>query len=288
MRIRLYLFFINVVFLFFTCCFTNPAFSQKGDGKPGGIDEYFSKLPAGLKLVEDVPQKYDITSVINNRDIKGKLINKIILTAKYTRALKGDSVLWNNVRMFPSQGMAKSNAEGILIECMEGLLYKLSGNIVKEEFYKDFPQNETRNLLKTLIWDAATIETFGWNFFHKLELNKNFKPADFDDFSVKMGALGTLKMKELNMTWAGISKRNGEVCALIHYRSFANPVVSATNKMSLMGRSLYWGCIWISLKDKQIEYGTLNEDVVLEMTFPGVPEKRTIDMQREFIFKKAN
>ena len=39
--------------------------------------------------------------------------------------------------------------------------------------------------------------------------------------------------------------------------------------MTLKGRSHYWGAIWVSLASRQIEYATLQEDVLGEMTLTG-------------------
>lgn len=79
---------------------------------------------------------------------------------------------------------------------------------------------------------------------------------------------------------------NNEICAVIQYQSFFNPVLSMTNTMTIQGRSLYRGSLLISLEDKQVEYLTMNEDVMMEMTFPGKSEKRLMDMQREVVFTK--
>jgi hypothetical protein len=57
--------------------------------------------------------------------------------------------------------------------------------------------------------------------------------------------------------------------------------------MQLKGRSTYWGDIWISLSDKQIEYASGNEDVVVKMTTDKNAEQR-IHLQREVVFEKIN
>jgi len=57
--------------------------------------------------------------------------------------------------------------------------------------------------------------------------------------------------------------------------------------MQLQGRSTYWGDIWISLSDKQIEYAIGNEDVIVKMTTPNNGEQR-INLQREIVFDKIN
>jgi len=50
--------------------------------------------------------------------------------------------------------------------------------------------------------------------------------------------------------------------------------------MTLKGRSHYWGEIWVSLSSKQIEYATLQEDVLGEMKLAGQEAPRTISVFR--------
>lgn len=267
----------------------NINYAQNIPGKSKNVNEYLTKLPAEFKLEENEPQKYRITSKLHNRDISGNTINKILITAEFTRALEDGFIRWNNVRIGGSSDPEKLISEDMLQDYkhMEGFSYKISGDIVKEEFYKDFPANDTRNIVKTLVWDEVMIEPFLWNNLDKLTLNEFIRVSDFEDFTVQMGDWGTIKMRNLKLKWTGISKMNNETCALFQYQSFSNPVKSISNAMTIEGRSLYWGNIWVSLEGKQIEYGTLNEDVMMEMTFTGNSEKKLLNMQREVIFEKV-
>lgn len=88
------------------------------------------------------------------------------------------------------------------------------------------------------------------------------------------------------MRWTGISEVNDEVCALLLYRSLANPVQYSA-AMGTNGRSLYWGNIWVSLADKQVEYFTMIEDVFLEIPMPGESAKRVMNLQREVTFERV-
>ena len=57
--------------------------------------------------------------------------------------------------------------------------------------------------------------------------------------------------------------------------------------MSVKGRSLYYGEIWISLSDKQVEYATMVEDVIMKLKSASFPDEQLIDLQREIIFNKV-
>jgi hypothetical protein len=56
--------------------------------------------------------------------------------------------------------------------------------------------------------------------------------------------------------------------------------------MNFQGRSHYWGEIWVSLEDRQIEYATLFEDVLLEFKLPGQQTKQLINPFRQATFEK--
>ncbi|HDS07492.1 MAG TPA: hypothetical protein ENO05_07680 [Bacteroides sp.] len=58
--------------------------------------------------------------------------------------------------------------------------------------------------------------------------------------------------------------------------------------MRMKGRSLYYGEIWISLDDKQVEYASMVEDVVMELESALFPDAPFINLQREIVFNKAN
>ncbi|HHV02906.1 MAG: hypothetical protein WCQ69_06755 [Bacteroidales bacterium] len=49
-----------------------------------------------------------------------------------------------------------------------------------------------------------------------------------------------------------------------------NLVNFKTGDISVTGRSHYWGEIYVSFKDKEIEYATLFEDVITQV---GIPEQ---------------
>jgi hypothetical protein len=54
----------------------------------------------------------------------------------------------------------------------------------------------------------------------------------------------------------------------------------------MKGPSHYWGNIWVSLSDKQIEHATLREIVSAEMQFPGQTGKQVMSITREIEMKK--
>jgi hypothetical protein len=73
---------------------------------------------------------------------------------------------------------------------------------------------------------------------------------------------------------------------LIQYQAFFNKLSIAIQNTRLQGRSHYWGEIWVSLTDKQIEYATLYEDVLLELSDPNRQSKQLINPFRKATLQK--
>jgi hypothetical protein len=249
------------------------------------VDASLSRLPADLKLKEDEPQKYEIKFDYIYLDTVGNPTGKDIVTAEYVRALPGEKVRWNNVRIAKAKA-DQSTSIGELQKYMEGFTYNLSrrADMLKKEFFPGFPESEMKT--KNLVWDMHMIEQFAWDHFDKLELNKPFaiqsQPED-----VPLAGAGTFQNRQIELTWVGLSKRNNEICALIQYRAFMNKFTTSIGNMNFQGRSHYWGDIWVSLKDKQIEYATLFEDVLVEFKFPGQTAKQLTGVLRKGTFEKT-
>jgi hypothetical protein len=95
-----------------------------------------------------------------------------------------------------------------------------------------------------------------------------------------MPDVGTFKNHDVVLEWVGRSQRNGQDCALITYKAFFNPLEIANGGMTMTARSDYWGEIWVSLATKQIEYGTLYEQVSGEMKLPGQDTTQIVNVFR--------
>jgi hypothetical protein len=167
---------------------------------------------------------------------------------------------------------------------MEGFSYPLSGEILNEDFYKNFPE-EDRTYMKTLIWDAPWIEV-GYVSIDRAEYNKLLFSEDLESKEIGVQNFALLKTKNLKLKWAGVAKINDENCALIEFKSLSNPVESKSEDLSVKGRSCCWGSLWVSLEDHQVEHVEFNEDVIMEMTLPGFPRGQILNMQREVEFNK--
>jgi len=231
------------------------------------------------------PRTYRFTVDYNMANTRGEITHRTRLTGDYTRGLPGGEVVWKNVAQADVDGPTAPFAAAQKREFMEGFRYRNDlGGTMKPEFFKAFPP--TAVFERNLVWDTGMIEMFGQNFFDHLKLNEPYHSASNDD--VIMPDVGTFHNRDVVLTWIGRSMRNGQDCALIRYQAFFNPLEIANGGMTLKGRSDYWGEIWVSLATKQIEYGTLNENVTGEMKLPGQDTTQMINVFRIGTFEPVS
>jgi len=239
-------------------------------------------LPQSLEL-KDVPQKYIVTTDHFNTDIFGNFFNKMRVKGEYTRGLEGGKAKWNNVSVVMAMTRDAEFPIGTPIAYMENFTYNISEDMLKPEAFESFGENSA--FTKNLIWDMMAIEGFAWSSFEKLKLNVPMSDERFNG-KLDLAGQGSFENKDVQITWTGISQRNGETCAVIEYRTFNNPLEYSGDGMSMKGRSHYWGTIWVSLEDKQVEHAVLYEDVVMEMNLPGQTTKQIMNAVREISFVK--
>ena len=240
------------------------------------------QLPANLQLKDEV-QKYQITTDQYNTDIFANFYSKVRVRGEYTRGLSDGKVKWNNVSVAMSMDKEADFAGGVPVAYMENFTYKPGEHMMTEEKFADFTEHSS--YAKNLIWDMLAIEGFAWRHFDELKLNTTFS-ADYFNGKIDLAGQGFFENKDIRLTWIGISERNGERCALIEYRTLNNSLEVTAEGIDMKGRSHYWGTIWVSLEDKQIEHAVLYEDVIVEMLLPGQSQKQVINATREIEFKK--
>ncbi len=274
---------IMLAFLTVISCL-NFSYGQRSDK----VDQYLEALPSDLELKEPVPQKYLMTAVYCNKDIYGNFFDKTLVSGEYTRGLNDGYAIWNNVRIAQSNLPDGKFHEGQNQDYMENFQYVPSENMVDESAFRDFPPMSFH--AKNLVWDMLGIEIFAWFYFDSLKLNRVYAPSDLSG-SVPLAGEGFFNNKNIELTWIGISKMNGELCAIIQYSAMDNTLEmnSGDNAMSFSakGRSHYWGNVWVSLEDKQIEYTVLYEDVVMDMQF-SESNNQIINTTRELKVEKLN
>jgi len=242
----------------------------------------FKSLPQNLELKNKL-QKYLVITDYFNGDIYGNFINKLRVKGEYTRGLADGKVKWNNVTVAKSNQKDGDFPEGTHLNYMENFTYIPSAEMLKPESFPGFTENSI--YAKNLVWDMMGMEGFAWAFWDSLKINQPFSAVEFNG-KFELAGQGFFENKNIVLTWTGISERNGELCATIEYRTLNNPLEVTSGAMNMKGRSHYWGTIWVSLEDKQIEHAELYEDVTMEMNLPGQSGKQIMDAVREIQFIK--
>ncbi len=257
--------------------FTTSCHSQEPSA-----DQLLQKLP-DITLDDNVQQQYRITTDYFNGDIFGNFLNKTRLVGEYTRGLEDGKVRWNNVYVQNSNSREGEYPTGETLEYMEDFQYRPDENMLLESSFAGFPPNSIQ--AKNLVWDVMGLETFAWAHFDSLQLNESFRANEING-ELDLAGEGSFENKDVRLKWIGISKMNDERCALINYRTFDNPLKMKNEQMEIKGRSHYWGTIWVSLKDKEIEHAVLYEDVVMDIKFGGQPTGQLLNATREIIFER--
>lgn len=271
-------------FLFMTfMLLTNCLFAQKTS-----IDRYLLLKPSEIKAGKSGIQEYAVSLKWQNLDaINGNKLNCNAVKATYIAGLENDSVGWKDVSLAQISDFQQKGYSGTNLSSFNGFTYKVNEtNFLNEEFYKTIPL-EQRDLAKWLVSDAIQMQGLAWYVFDSLEYSKPFIPKLLNSYDVKFEDWVTFTSRYQKLIWSGITKYNNEVCAIVKFESLYNPLKIDNNQMSVNGRSLYYGEIWISLSDKQVEYAIMVEDVVMKLKSSLFPEEQLIDLQREIVFNKV-
>lgn len=239
-------------------------------------------LPSGQAVIDAGPRSYRFTVDYQMADPQGAIMRRQRISGEYTRGLAGGEVEWKNVAQSEAEGPGGPFGAAQPRPFMEGLRYRNDlGLTMQPEFFKAFPATAVYE--RNLVWDTGMLELFGQGFFAKLKLNEPYRALS--DQQVTMPGLGVFHNRDVLLEWVGYSRRNGQDCALIDYRAFLNPLHVATGGLTLRARSDYWGQIWVSLQTRQIEYGTLYENVSGEMQLPGQATPQPLSVFRSGVFE---
>lgn len=241
-------------------------------------------IPQDLQLKDDL-QNYQVITTHVNSDLFGNFLNKMQVKGEYTRGLPDGMVKWNNVTVAMSMQSATDFSAGEQLEFMENYTYIPSADMMNEKNFKSFSHHSA--FAKNLIWDMMGIEGLAWANLKNLELNKPFSAADFNE-KIDIAGQGFFENRNMMLTWTGRSEWNNELCAVIQYQTYNNPLLYDGEDLLMKGLSHYWGNIWVSLEDMQIEHATMFEVVTAEMKFNGQPDSQVMSITRniEIIKKK--
>lgn len=242
-------------------------------------------LPHELAIKDASPRTYKFVVDYYHANSKGEITQRQRMTGEYTRGLPGGEVVWKNVTQASAQGETAPFGPAEKHEFMEGFRYRNDlATTMSPDFFKGFPPTAVMD--RNLVWDTGMIEVFGHDHFDNLKLNEPYHVLSNHD--ANMPGVGTFRNHDVVLQWVGRSRRNGHDCALIQYQAFFNPIELSVGGMTMKGRSDYWGEIWVSLTTKQIEYGTLYENVLADMQLPGQNAPQLINVFRIGTFEPVS
>lgn len=235
------------------------------------VPDYLNELPKDLQLDKTILQTYHVTTDYLDYNLKGKFTKKMRVEGNYTCGLGSDSVKWNNVSISHSKQLEEPFPKGTNQDFTENFTYVPSEEILTASFYTNLP--EFTIITKNLMWDLMGIEGFAYWHWNDLKLNTEYEVTEAN-FEVDLAGEGTFENKDIRLKWIGITSIDNEVCAIIKYSTMNNPLSIKLENFAMTGRSHYWGEVYVSLLDKQIEYASLSEDVVIDLTITGQKENQ--------------
>jgi hypothetical protein len=224
---------------------------------------YFESLPA-IELDRSQARSYHMITDYYDFGLAGNFLMKKRIAGNLI--CKNDSVQWKNVRFSDSKDLEGEFPKGKGVDYMENFKYRQGADIIPADFFrKNLPEADP--LTMNLIWDVLGFEVFAYDHWDSLKLNTEYRAVNGNS-ELKI-AYGTFENKDIRVTWLGTTKINNEICAILKYSVMNNPLNLKYENMKIKGRSHYWGEVYVSLSDKQIEYVNLTEDVLMEIKEEG-------------------
>jgi hypothetical protein len=210
-------------------------------------------------------------------DLKGNVGQRQQIIGTYNRDLSAKKARWANITIANN---AKDSPERLLPaekkDALNGFTYGLhTEDVTKEGFFRDVPAATMPEI--NLVWDTRMFETFAEDHFGELELNKPFHLPGAD---IPLAGAGTFQNKDAQLILTGTSTCDDGPCAVVDYRAFFNTFELKTGKETLIGRSHYWGQVWVSMATKRIVRGTLYEDVLGQVTSEASPRPQPVNVFR--------
>ncbi|MDR2039077.1 MAG: hypothetical protein LBQ60_14230 [Bacteroidales bacterium] len=192
-----------------------------------------------------------------------------------------DSLKWENVTTSKIKSIHHDFSEGTPLPVLNHFTYKsMSAPFMNEDFYKNIPQDQV-DWAMMLLTDAFMMHEYKLLILDSLEFNRPYLPRDMSGNDIVMSGLDfNFASEYLQFLWDSFTIYNDKLCAVVRFESFFNLMGNRQSK----GRSMYYGEMFISLDNKQIEYARMVEDVVLQQK---ESKEKWMDMQRLVVLNKV-
>lgn len=240
------------------------------------------RLPKDLKLDESIVRSYRMSTNYYDYDQGNNTLRKQRLTG--ILSYEGDSAQWKEVYYSSSGAFEIKAPQAKKMNLLQGFTYQPDAKVLTGTFFREHLP-EAGPLVMNLIWDALAFHALAYECWDSLRLNEEYR-ATAMNAEMEIAAIGTFENRDIRITWIGTTEINNETCAILKYSAMNNLLDVNYENLSMKGKSHYWGKIYVSLSDKQIEYATLTEDVFAEVKPAGADDTiptytaRTIHLSR--------
>ena len=209
----------------------------------------------------------------------GTFVSKQRIAGDYRHNDDG-TVEWSNVNIATASALDATFGLGQQQAYMNGFRYRASGDLLfKPEFFKHFPAAATQ--AKNLVWDTFMFETFAQQVAKLTETPYRLPPSD-----VPLAGSGTFQNANIELTRAGTFERGWQRLTVVHYEAFFNRLNHNLPGMKLVGRSDYWGDIWVLPATTTVERATLFEEVIGELHVGSQPNPQIVNVVRRGSFER--
>lgn len=246
--------------------------------------DYFKHLPGDMESEQPSIRSYQMVTDYYNFDLKRNFLGKKRVTGIITYGLDGDSVQWRDVYNYDSRTLDTEFSHAQRRDFMQDFKYLPDDKVLTPKFFSDrLPEADPS--IMNIIWDALCFDVLAYNCWDSLKLNQEFRAKNMNS-ELEIANIGTFENRDIRITWIGITEMNNEICAILKYLAMNNPLEMKLENMTMSGRSHYWGEIYVSLSNKQIEYANLTEDVLTDMELKGLTDHifgytiRTIELSK--------
>ena len=240
-----------------------------------------STLAAAQTLSPNAAARYRFVVDYFNFRPDGTFLSKDRVAGDYRHNDDG-TVEWTNVSMATALTADATFGPGQPQAYMNGFRYRPSGELLfKPEFFKNFPTTATATQTKNLVWDTFMFETFAAQIGKLTDAPYRVPPSD-----VPLAGSGTFHNTSIELTRAGTIERNGRSLAVVHYDAFFNRLDLDLPGLKLVGRSDYWGDLWVAPATTALERATLFEEMIGELRIASQPTPQIVNVVRRGSFER--
>jgi len=234
-------------------------------GRPPGaqspLERLFARIPPRSIARPGTEAEYRFSVDYINADAHGTPSSTQRIVGTYVVNPISGMTTWRSVTAGSAPGSPTEVKASEHQPFIEGMHYDRSAKPFSADFFARFPPQATPE--KNLVWDTWMFDEFIESSLDKLEPNV---PIRFASGEVSLGGAGSFLNKDIRLTWVGVSRRNGRDCALVRYEAFLNTFTIELPGMKVVGRSEFWGDMWVALDSRILEFATLREEVVGNVT----------------------